>query len=109
MKAVRIEQVIFPVFFAISLLIATALFFPYYYCHLVIALIRQHILTPSIFQVGGFFSEEETGYVTCNFKSKSKEHLKRGTFEILPLFKSHIYLSLICFQQKVRMELLYIR
>lgn len=49
----------FPSFFVISLLVATEPFIPYSYCHLVIALPRQHILTPSIFQVGGFVSERK--------------------------------------------------
>lgn len=42
-----------PNFFAISLLVVTAEpFIPDYYCHRVIALTRQHSVTPSIFKLG---------------------------------------------------------
>jgi len=49
----------FPSFFVISLLVVTEPLVPYSCCHLVIALTRQHILTPSIFQVGGYVSERK--------------------------------------------------
>ena len=49
----------FPSFFVISLLVVTETSVPYSYCHLVIALTRQHILTPSIFQFEGFVSERK--------------------------------------------------